>query len=111
MPTSKASLMPGNSNYRKGVRFEYERLKHYKAQGLDAVRTAGSHGKWDIITIDATNNTVNLIQCKVTDDPKTAERLLRAFSAAPPLGKQLFNIHQTMEVKVTGSTEVRSVSI
>lgn len=100
----------GNANYQKGVRFERERLKHYAAMGRCALRTAGSHGAFDIVVVDDSFGVVTLIQCKVTSDDSTAKRLLAAFRRDPPL-KQMMNIHQTMEVKVTGSTEVQSVTI
>jgi hypothetical protein len=99
-----------NKNYQKGVRFERERLKHYAAMGRCALRTAGSHGAFDIVVVDDAHGICSLIQCKVTSDHRTAERLLAAFRDNPPL-KRMKGIHQTMEVKVTGSMEVHSVTV
>ena len=109
VPGKEADTIP-NRSYQRGVRFERERLKHYKELGHEALRTAGSHGKFDIISIDDKHGIVNLIQCKVTNDLSTANRLLKRFREAPPL-QLMSNIHQTMEVKITGSTEVHSVTV
>lgn len=99
-----------NRNYNKGVRFERKRLNHYKALGKCALRTAGSHGAFDIVVVDDARGVVTLIQCKVVSDDGAAKRLLAAFRRNPPL-QQMTNIHQTLEVKVTGSTEVHSTTV
>lgn len=100
-----------NKNYLRGVRFERERLKHYKeTMKHDAVRTAGSHGTWDIIATDWTRGLVTHIQCKVVSDMGQCYRLLKRFRDNPPFPPQP-NCHQCIEVKVTGSTEVHSVTM
>lgn len=76
----------------------------------DTVRTAGSHGNWDIIAIDDKRGVVTLIQCKVTKNLATAQRLLKRFRESPPL-QPMTSIHQTIEIKVTGSTEVHSATV
>lgn len=99
-----------NANYQKGRRFEYERLKHYReVMGHDVIRASGSHGNWDLVAIDAKHAIVTLIQCKVCSEMATAKRLLNQFREHPPL-TPMKNIHQRMEVKVTGSTEVHGVT-
>lgn len=100
-----------NRNYQRGRRFEYERLKHYKeVMKHDVVRTAGSHGTWDLVAIDAPRGIVTLIQCKVVSSESAARRLLESFKSSPPYAPSS-HIYQTLEVKVTGSTEVHSVTI
>ena len=99
-----------NSNYQKGVRFERERLKAYEKLGYLCMRTAGSHGAFDLVAVSEKWNLVILIQCKTTNDLATANRLLKQFREHPPM-KPLDHIHQCMEVKVTGSTEVHSVTV
>lgn len=100
-----------NRNYLRGVRFERERLKHYKeVMKHEVMRTAGSHGKFDIITVDAPRAIVTLIQCKVVSSLSQAESLIQKFRESPPL-VPMANIHQCMEVKVTGSKEVHSATV
>lgn len=90
----------GNKNYEKGRRFEYERAAHYRAKGCEVMRTAGSHGLFDLVVITARGQ-VELVQCKVTQDEATADRLIEAFRASPPLGhKYHADYHQVLEVKV-----------
>lgn len=40
-----------NKNYLKGRRKEYEVMKALKAEGYAVVRSAGSHGIWDICAV------------------------------------------------------------
>lgn len=103
--------MSPNKNYLAGRRFEYDRMKHYKeVLKLDAVRTAGSHGKWDIIATDWPRGIVTHIQCKVVSDLQSATRYLQRFRDSPPYSPQR-HCHQRLEVKVKGSTEVHSVTV
>ena len=107
----KAGIGIPNANYQRGVRFERERLKHYReVMKHDVLRTAGSHGTWDLVSIDGARGIVTLIQCKVVSSASTARRLLSNFKAAPPYPPAA-NVHQVLEVKVTGSTEVHSATV
>ena len=100
-----------NANYQKGVRFERERLAYYRdVLKLECVRTAGSHGRWDIIAVDPKRAIVHLVQCKVVQNRATAERLLANHRKSPPV-TPMTNIHQTLEVKISGSTEVHSATV
>ena len=99
-----------NKNYQKGVRFERERKAYYENLGRCVIRASGSHGKFDLVCIDDGRGVVTLIQCKVTNEMGTARRLLDSFRDNPPC-RPMKNIHQTMEVKVTGSTEVHSCTV
>ena len=56
-----------NANYIKGRRKEYEIMNDAKAKGLIAVRTAGSHGPFDVIIIHPYAKIIEFIQCKPDD--------------------------------------------
>jgi hypothetical protein len=60
------SLMP-NKNYLSGRRLEWQVRKALEDQGYHAMRTAGSHGAFDIIGIRYLNKALQIkfIQCKV----------------------------------------------
>ena len=53
-----------NRNYEKGARFERKIVNEARAKGFIAARTAGSHSKIDIFTIDVKNKVVEFIQAK-----------------------------------------------
>jgi Holliday junction resolvase len=95
-----------NSNYLSGRRFEYERMKAWKKKGYATVRSAGSHGLWDLATVKP-NEPVNLIQCKVVNERSTGERMIEKFKANPflPLSR---TYHQYLEIKVKGSKNIMS---
>lgn len=89
-----------NKNYEKGVRFEREIIKALKENGATCLRTAGSHGFADIVVITPLK-TIEFIQAKVTESETTAERMLKKFREAPPLGHDLpAKVHQSLYVKV-----------
>ena len=99
------------TRYEKGRRFEYERKRFWEKAGHDVWRSAGSHGLFDITTVDPLG-TITLIQCKVVGDSTEGNRLLRNFKKSPPLGHRPYaKYHQVMEVKVSGSREVLSVRV
>lgn len=103
--------MSPNSNYLAGRRFEYERMKHWRNQKHDVMRTAGSHGLFDIVTI-APSGDVQLIQCKRCDNEASALRLVRNFKDRPPLGHRTHaKYHQGIEIRVKGDKEVISAWI
>ena len=99
-----------NANYQKGVRWERERKLHYESLGRTCNRASGSHGLFDLVVIDDQREYVDLIQAKVVSDLATAQRLLRNFKANPPL-QLMKNIHQVLEVKISGSKEVHSATV
>ena len=100
-----------NANYLAGRRFEYERMKHYReVMKHDVVRTAGSHGAWDLVAIDPPRGIVTLIQCKVCATPRAATLLLDRFRDSPPY-QPMARVHQCLEVKVKGSTEVHAATV
>lgn len=57
------SVRRGTNHYIKGANFEREVMKLFDAAGYDVTRSAGSHGKWDLIALRPDGNC--LIQCKL----------------------------------------------
>ena len=55
-----------NKGYERGRRAEYMAVKQLEAAGYKAVRSAGSHGLWDVMAVNA--NGVRLIQVKSDED-------------------------------------------
>lgn len=101
--------MSPNANYNAGRAFEYKRKKFWTEQGRIVLRTAGSHGLFDLITIHPSQPTV-FIQCKRVGKASEADKLLRDFQNNPPLTPSRY-FHQRMEVQVKGSSEVLSVEV
>jgi hypothetical protein len=98
-----------NKNYQAGRRAEYECMKRWRAKDYIAVRSAGSHGPWDVCAVRWDRPT-ELIQCKVTESETVAKGLLKAFKTLPPFTPSRY-FHQVLEVKVKGSKEVMSVTV
>ena len=105
--TMRRAPLP-NPNYQAGVRFERERMKHYVSQGYAVMRTAGSHGFYDVIAFSP--RSVMAIQCKVVATQTQATKLLKDFKASPPMSC-VTSFIQVMEVKVKGSREVQRVMV
>lgn len=87
-----------NANYNRGRRFEYARKHYWESLGYVCLRTAGSHGCFDLVVLRG--RTVILIQCKVCKTLTEALRLIKAFTAKPPLGIGQGYPTQCMEVYV-----------
>ena len=69
-----------NRNYIKGRAYEYKAKKVLEEQGYTVVRTAGSHGPWDLMAIkEGTDEPVKCVQIKVTKSEDQLKRLLRGF--------------------------------
>lgn len=79
---------------------EYERKKAWEKTGYVVLRTAGSHGPFDLVAIRDGGH-INLIQCKSVERDSEAIRLIDTFRAKPPLTPSRF-YHQCLEVKVKG---------
>jgi hypothetical protein len=88
-----------NRNYNRGRAFEYARKKAWEKVGYIVLRTAGSHGDFDLVAVRSGH--VTFIQCKLTDDPTVAARLKKAFVAHPPFQSSR-HFHQCLEVKIRG---------
>jgi hypothetical protein len=59
----KSQTMP-NKNYINGRSLEYRIKNILKENGFYVVRSAGSHGKWDLIAVNESKKTIYLISCK-----------------------------------------------
>jgi hypothetical protein len=96
-----------NRNYRAGRRLEYECMRRWEEKTYHCMRTAGSHGLFDVIAIKAERRP-EFIQCKRVTTLSAAKRLLKSFKEVtiPSL-----YYHQVMEVKVKGSKEILSVTV
>lgn len=65
-----------NANYLRGRNFEYKVKKYLQEQGYTVLRTAGSHGKYDLIAIKLEPQpSIIFIQCKAKLGLSTKERL------------------------------------
>lgn len=98
--------MSPNPNYVAGRAFEYARKKHWEKEGYLVMRTAGSHGAFDLIAVKD-NSVPFFIQCKRCETPAQMKKLISQFKKAPPLQKSEYYF-QIMEVKVHGNSEVHS---
>lgn len=101
--------MSPNPNYLAGRRMEYERKAHWEEMGYEVLRTAGSHGRYDLVAIHP-SRPITLIQCKLLTNPTEAdiERMIRTFR---DINVPLKYAHQCLEIKIKGSKEVRSVTV
>ena len=101
-----------NSNYRAGRAFEYKRRKDWIRKGYEVVRSAGSHGVWDLcaVSIHHPEWPVLLIQLKRVEKESQGKLLLKRFKESPPLTPSS-HYHLVMEVQVKGSKEVMSVEV
>ena len=101
--------MSPNPNYKAGRAFEYERRLAWRKEGYEALRTAGSHGSFDIIAVKD-GEPVHLIQCKRADDTATAKRLADKFRASPPYPRNE-HFYQWMEIRVKGQKKGEAIRI
>ena len=88
-----------NYSYCRGRSFEYQRARHYREEGCLVLRSAGSHGDFDL-TIIRPRGLVLLLQCKRTNIRSVGMRMCREFKANPPLPAGYYE--QRMEVLVKG---------
>ena len=96
-----------NKNYQAGVRFERLRMKHWESLGSWCLRSAGSHGAFDIVVIKQYSGEVYFIQCKIVQTLKEAERMIEKFKAHPPYGKNVKQRYtQMLEVWVKEEKQV-----
>ena len=102
-----------NPNYIKGRNFEYAVMRHLRTVGYDAMRTAGSHGQFDIVAIHKSQGCIEFIQCKVVETSGEAERLKKAFRKDPPYAPFVLprNVHQALFVKVSGSSKWEEIYV
>src|SRR5882672_9856560 len=103
-------FMP-NKNYIAGRAFEYERAKAWREAGFYVMRTAGSHGFADLITINPENGEIRLIQCKRVGTLAEGNRLIEGFKKDPPFTPYKAKFQQSIEVKLKGKSEVMSWTV
>lgn len=96
-----------NSNYLRGRRWEYAVKKDLESLGYAVMRTAGSHGPFDLIALKAEQPPL-CVQCKVVDNHTDARRLLEIWRTPLPRNT---NFHQWLRIKVTGSRESYSSTL
>jgi hypothetical protein len=96
-----------NKKYLSGRRLEYESMRRWETKEYHCMRTAGSHGQFDVIAI-RWERKPEFIQCKRVSTVSQANRLLKSFKEVtiPSL-----YYHQVMEVKVKGSKEILTVTV
>jgi hypothetical protein len=101
-----------NLNYKVGRRMEYGRRKHWQKRGYAVMRSAGSHGDFDLVSIHRENPTypVELIQCKVVKTHQIAKAMILKFQKNPPFLPSP-HYHQVLEVHIKGTSDVLSATI
>lgn len=92
-----------NPKYLSGVRFEREVMKEYEGYGFRVLRSAGSHGVYDVVAYHPERRTI-FAQCKVVRTKTEGEKLVKAFLASPPERPSKF-FDQLILVKVKGKGE------
>ena len=92
------------TNYQSGVRFERERKAAYEDLGYTVLRTAGSHGPYDLVCVRE-GYAVLLIQCKLVKDETTAKRTYRQWVTPLPLDADRHYV-QLLEIRIKGNTEL-----
>ena len=82
--------------YQAGRRAEYAAIRELKTQGYQAVRTAGSHGPFDVVAW--TPNELLFVQVKKTSYPPAFANILK--SAADELSAAGFPTHVARGVEI-----------
>jgi hypothetical protein len=70
------------TQYRRGRQKEYEFMKMMRDDGYVTLRTAGSHGDWDILFYKD-QGTMHMAQLKYTEDGKFTKNEFKRFEEAP----------------------------
>ena len=91
-----------NPNYLAGRAVEYEVIRLAKLDGWDAVRTAGSHGPFDVISFRPDRKPI-FTQCKRVGNQTTANRLIKKFRENT---QSSLYYHQAITIKIKGSTDL-----
>ena len=91
-----------NKNYISGRAFEYKVMKELRDMGFLVMRTAGSHGPFDIVAITDAGY-VSLIQCKRVNDYNKVNALVNEFHKNLPLPRSEHYI-QCLAVSVKGES-------
>lgn len=89
-----------NKNYLAGRRFEYKVKKDWEAEGWKVLRTAGSHGEFDLVAYRQGRTTPVFIQCKRVESEKDLDRMLAGWKHSPPNPPLDCAFNQCIEVYV-----------
>lgn len=87
-----------NKNYLAGRRLEYDLMRLYEERGFSTLRTAGSHGAFDVIAYDEKRKPV-FIQCKRVANQATAKRMGKVYESS--VSPSLY-YHQCLAIRVKG---------
>lgn len=98
-----------NPQYLAGRRLEYEVMAEMREKGYKVLRTAGSHGDYDLVAYK-TNSTV-FIQCKRVSTKAEMERMLKAWTSSPPEPPGTVNFSQQLSVRVKGASKTESAIV
>ncbi len=101
--------MSPNPNYNAGRRMEYARKKFWESCGYTVMRSAGSHGAFDLTCFRSDRPVVGL-QCKRVEKRSAADRLIATFKVNPPLTPSKY-FHQTIEVYVSEDRELLTATV
>ncbi len=87
------------SHYSKGRQYEYRTIKSLKDQGFNCIRSAGSHGPFDIVAWN--EDVIYFIQVKVGVKP-TRKEIDEILNIPVPMNavKLLFNYIPRQELKI-----------
>lgn len=96
-----------NKNYLAGRRFEYEVMRAYEEMGYKTLRTAGSHGEFDVVAYHPHSGVI-MIQCKVVESEKAVKKLVEKFLGAMP---EEAEYTQVIEVRVKGKKQVYTYAV
>jgi hypothetical protein len=88
-----------NKNYLAGRRLEYKIKKEWEKQGFIVLRTAGSHGPFDLVAYRM-HHPVVMIQCKRVATLGQAMTLIRKWTEKPPIAPGVVHFQQRIEVYV-----------
>lgn len=92
-----------NKNYVAGRRLEYQFKKDWEAEGAIVLRTAGSHGLFDLVAINEQQGEITFIQCKRVTTVAAHNKLADDWAKKPPLNINA-NVFQALVVKVKGNS-------
>lgn len=99
-------VMP-NSNYLAGRQLEYDLMSSWREKGYNAVRTAGSHGLYDVVAFRV-DRKPEFIQAKRVGTESEAKRLIEKFKKETVPSS---HYHQVMSVRVKGNKEILSCTV
>lgn len=98
-----------NKQYIAGRALEYAVMDYWRKQGYTVVRSAGSHGEWDVMAVKE-DRPVDLIQCKRVDTAAAEKRMIASFKSNPPLTPSN-HYHFVLVTKVKGKKEFTTTTV